>query len=346
MSALDLARPGGNDRVMAHAVVATSYGGPEVLDVIELDPGHPGTGEVLLDVRACGVNASDWKRYSGAWGTDPGDLPIRLGHECSAVVAAVGQGVEGVQVGDEVIAYRVAGAYSDRLVAAATALTPKPASLTWEKAAGLMVTGATAVHALSATKVGAGDTVLVHGATGGVGSMIVQLARAKGARVIGTGDPSNHEYLVDLGAVPVGYGPGLVDRLRKASHGEVTAAIDVSGTREALDASVSLIRDRRRVATIAGFSYGAALGITLLGNGPGADPGVEIRQAARAKLTALVEQGRLDVRVGATYPLHEAARAHRAGIEMRVQGKIILIPGEVPARATQSRSRRLLRRAR
>ena len=146
--------------------------------------------------------------------------------------------------------------------------------------------------------------------------------------------------------MPVGYGPGLVDRLRKASHGEVTAAIDVSGTREALDASVSLIRDRRRVATIAGFSYGAALGITLLGNGPGADPGVEIRQAARAKLTALVEQGRLDVRVGATYPLHEAARAHRAGIEMRVQGKIILIPGEVPARETQSLSRRLLRRAR
>lgn len=331
---------------MAHAVVATSYGGPEVLDVIEIDAGHPGPGQVLVDVRASGVNASDWKRYSGAWGTDPGDLPIRLGQECAGVVAAVGEGVEGAAVGDEVIAYRVSGAYTDHLVTSVDALTPKPAGLAWEKAAGLMVTGATAVHALSATKVGAGDTVLVHGASGGVGSMIVQLAHAKGARVIGTADPSNHEYLVDLGATPVGYGPGLVDRVRKAARGELTAAIDVSGTREAMDASVALIRDRRRVATIVGFSYGAALGIKLLGNGPGADPGVEIRLAARAQLIRLVEQGRVDVRVGATYPMHEAARAHRAGIEMRVQGKIVLIPGEVPARAAQSRSRRLLRRGR
>lgn len=331
---------------MAHAVVATSYGGPEVLDVIEIDPGHPGPGEVLLEVRACGVNASDWKRYSGAWGTNPDDLPIRLGQECAGVVLEVGPGVEDAHVGDEVIAYRVAGAYTDRLVAPASALTPKPASLAWEKAAGLMVTGATAVHTLHATKVGAGDTLLVHGASGGVGSMVVQLARAKGARVIGTADPSNHEYLVDLGAVPVGYGPGLVDRVRKVAHDEITAVVDVSGTREALDASVALVADRRRIATIVGFSYGAALGIRLLGNGPGADPGVDIRQAARPQLTNLVEQGRLDVRVGAVYPMHEAARAHRAGIEMRVQGKIILVPGEVPGRAAQSRSRRLLRRGR
>ena len=239
---------------MAHAVVATSYGGPEVLDIVEIDPGRPGPGEALLEVKACGVNASDWKRYSGAWGTDPTALPIRLGQECAGVVLEVGPDVEGVAPGDEVIAYRVSGAYADRLVVPVTALTPKPASMSWEKAAGLMVTGATATHALTATKVGAGDTVLVHGASGGVGSMIVQLARAKGARVIGTADPSNHEYLVDLGAVPVGYGPGLVDRIRAASRGELTAAIDVSGTREALDASVTLIRDRRRVATIVGIA--------------------------------------------------------------------------------------------
>ena len=331
---------------MAHAVVATSYGGPEVLDVIEIAPGRPGPGEALIEIRACGVNASDWKRYSGAWGTDPSALPIRLGQEASGVVLAVGPGVEEVAVGDEVIAYRVAGAYADRLVVPVDALTPKPAGLSWEKAAGLMVAGATATHAVTATKVGAGDTVLVHGASGGVGAMVVQLARARGARVVGTADPSNHEYLVDLGAVPVGYGPGLLDRVRAAAPGELTAAIDVAGTREALDTSVALVRDRRRIATIVGFSYGAALGIKLLGNGPGADPGVDIRQAARPQLTKLVEQGRLEVRVGATYPLHEAARAHRAGIEMRVQGKIILIPGEVPARATQSRPRRLLRRAR
>src|SRR5665647_2416835 len=269
---------------MAHAVVATAYGGPEVLDVVEVDPGEPGPGEVLLEVRAAGVNPTDWKSYSGAWGTDVTQLPIHLGREASGVVIAIGEAV---------------------------------------------------------------DTVLVHGASGGVGAMIVQLARAKGARVIGTADPSNHEYLVDLGAVPVGYGPGLVDRVRAAAHGTLTSAIDVSGTREALNASVTLIRDRRRIATIAGYTYGAALGIKLLGKSPGADPGTEIRMAARAQLIRLVEAGRLTVRVGATYPLVEAARAHRAGIEMRVQGKIILVPGQMPvARPAPSRSLRLLRRGR
>lgn len=332
---------------MAQAVVATAFGGPEVLDVVEVDPGVPGPGEVLVEVRAAGVNPSDWKAYSGAWGTDPGLLPLRLGQEAAGVVLAVGEGAEGVSVGDEVIAYRVRGAYADAIVVPVEALVAKPVTMGWEKAAGLMVTGATAAHTLAATRVGAGDTVLVHGASGGVGAMIVQLARAKGARVIGTADPSNHEYLVDLGAVPVGYGPGLVDRVRAVAHGDLTAAIDVSGTREALDTSVTLIRDRRRVATVAGFGYGAQLGVKLLGNGPGADPGTQIRAAARAQLVRLVEAGRLNVRVGATYPLVEAARAHRAGIEMRVQGKIILVPGQASeARPTPSRSRRLLRRAR
>ncbi len=332
---------------MAHAVVATGFGGPEVLDVVEVDPGTPGPGEVLVEIRAAGVNPTDWKLYSGAWGTDVATLPIRLGREASGVVLAVGPDVEDVTVGDEVIAYEARGAYADRLVVPASAIFRKPAELSFEKAAGLMVSGVTAAHSLSATRVGAGDTVLVHGASGGVGAMIVQLARAKGARVVGTADPANHEYLVDLGAVPVGYGPGLADRVRLASHGRLTAAIDASGTREALDTSVALIRDRRRIATIVGYGYGAALGIKLLGKAPGADPGTDIRNAARAQLVRLAEAGRLDVRVGATYPLVEAARAHRAGIEMRVQGKIILVPGQQPeSRAERSRARRLLRRGR
>jgi NADPH:quinone reductase-like Zn-dependent oxidoreductase len=331
---------------MAHAVVATAFGGPEVLDVIEVDPGGPGPGEALLEIRAAGINPTDWKLYSGAWGTDVAQLPMRLGREASGVVLAVGEGVDAA-VGDEVIAYEARGAYADRMIVPGGSLFAKPAAMSWEKAAGLMVAGTTAAHALAATRVGAGDTVLVHGASGGVGAMIVQLARCKGARVIGTADPSNHEYLVDLGAVPVGYGPGLIDRVRAAAHGTLTAAIDASGTREALDASVTLIHDRRRIATIAAFAYGAQLGIKLLGKSPGADPGTEIRMAARTQLIRLVDAGRIDVRVGATYPLVEAARAHRAGIEMRVQGKIILVPGLHPKeRPGPSRSRRLLRRGR
>lgn len=331
---------------MARAVVATKYGGPEGLDLIEVTP-RPGPDEALVTVKAAGVNPADWKQYSGAWGTDAAHLPMRLGHEVSGVVTAVGADVTEVEVGDEVIGYPVTGGYADQVVAPAGSLLVKPATLSWEKAAGLMVSGVTAAHALAATRVGAGDTVLVHGASGGVGAMTVQLARAKGARVIGTGDPANHEYLVDLGAVPVGYGPGLLDRVRVVVPGGLTAAIDLAGTREALDTSVALVRDRRRVATIVGFSYGAQLGIRLLGGGPGADPGTEIRQAARAKLLRYVASGHLDVRVGAVYPLAEVARAHRAGIEGRVQGKIILVPA-APAEPTPgpSRSRLRLRRGR
>src|SRR5690606_15668805 len=137
---------------------------------------------------------------------------------------------------------------------------------------------------------------------------------AKGARVIGTASPHNHEYLVDLGATPLAYGPDLADRVTHASQGPIDAAIDTAGTLEALQASVALVPDRRRVATIAGFDHGARLGVQLLGAGEGADPGTEIRRAARARLLQLWEAGRLDVRVGATYPLEEVRKAHEAGI--------------------------------
>lgn len=311
---------------MTRAVIATAYGGPEVLELINDDPGLPGPGRVLLRVRAAGVNPADWKRYKGTFGTDPADLPLRLGYEAAGVVRAVGEGVTSVAVGDEVIAYPIRGAYADRVIVPESSLLPKPAAMSWEKAAGLMVAGVTAAHALQVIKIGAGDTLLLHGASGGVGGMAVQLARAKGARVIGTASPHNHEYLVDLGATPLDYGPDLADRVTHASQGPIDAAIDTAGTLEALQASVALVPDRRRVATIAGFEHGARLGVQLLGTAAGADPGTEIRRAARSRLVQLWEAGRLDVRVGATYQLADVRKAHEAGIARRVTGKIILVP--------------------
>ncbi|NTW38985.1 MAG: NADP-dependent oxidoreductase [Cellulomonadaceae bacterium] len=306
--------------------MASAYGGPEVLHILEVDPGHPGPGQVLLEIRAAGVNPSDWKQYSGVWGTDPANLPMFLGNEAAGVVLAIGEGVDGFGVGDEVIAYRAPGAYSDRLVVPVEALVHKPAAMSWEKAGGLMVAGATAAHTLAATGVGTGDTVLIHGASGGVGAMAVQLAKARGARVIGTGAQVNHEYLTDLGATPVAYGTGLVDRVRALAPHGISAAIDAAGTVEALDTSVALVKDRHRIATIAGFAYGARLGVQRLGSGPGADPGTEVRLGARERLVRLWEAGKLDVRVGAVYHLADVGRAHRAGIDGRVQGKIILVP--------------------
>jgi NADPH:quinone reductase len=158
---------------VARVVIAAGYGGTEVLSVAEDPVPEPGPGEARIDVRAAGVNPVDVKSYSGAFGTDPARLPIRLGTEAAGVVTAVGPGTEGpagpVSAGDEVIAYRAPGAYAAELVVPGGAVVPKPATLDWAQAAGLMVTGVAAWHLLVATSVGAGDTVLVHGGSGGVG---------------------------------------------------------------------------------------------------------------------------------------------------------------------------------
>ena len=311
---------------MSRAVVATAYGGPEVLSMIDIHPGEPGPGEVLLQVRAAGVNTIDWKVYTGAYGTEASKLPLSLGQEAAGTVLSVGPDVTHVARGDDVIAYRAPGAYAEQLIVRATAVVPKPEALSWEKAGGLLLAGGTAMHTVVATRVGPGDTVLVHGAAGGVGSMVVQIARARGARVIGTASLVNHEYLVDIGAIPVVYGPGLAGRVREHARSGVTAAIDTVGTPEALDTSVELVADRQRIATIANFARGAVLRVQLLGGGPGADPGNEIRAKARQTLVDLVVAGKLDVRIAATYRLADAAKAHRAGIAGHARGKMILLP--------------------
>ena len=316
---------------MTRAAVATAFGGPEVLSIVEIDDvPPPGHGQVMVDVRAAGVNPIDYKLYSGAFGTDPSKLPMRLGLEAAGVVTAVGPDAVGpagpVSVGDEVILFRVSGAYTDRLLVPAASVVPKPASLSWPAAAGLMLAGATAVHALSATGVGAGDTVLVHGGTGAVGMTAVQLARASGARVIATASPGRHDLVRSLGAEPVAYGEGLEQRVRALAPQGIDAAIDTVGTDEALDTSVALVADRGRIATIAGFGRGAELGIRLLGGGPGADPGTELRDAARLTLVKHVADGSLVVPVAATYPLADVRAAHVAAASSHAPGKIALIP--------------------
>lgn len=315
---------------MSQAVVASAYGGPEVLSVIDVDVPEPGPGQVRIAVRAAGVNPFDHKMYSGAFGADPAKLPMRLGAEAAGVVTAVGADATGpagpVRVGDEVIAYRAPGAYAAEVVVAASAVVPKPAGLSWEQAGGLMVAGATAVHVLAAIGLGKGDTVLIHGAAGGVGLVAVQLAVAGGATVVATASPAKHELLRELGAVPVAYGPGLADRVRAAAPEGIRAAADLVGTDEAVDVSVELVTDRSRIATIAGFQRGVQAGIKLLGGGPGADPGTEIREAARLRLTEAVTAGRLRILIASRHPLREAAAAHRESEAGHTTGKIVLVP--------------------
>jgi NADPH:quinone reductase len=297
----------------ARVVVAEAYGGPEVLALVDAPIPEPGPGEALLEVRAAGVNPVDWKRYSGAFGTDPAQLPMRLGSEAAGVVD-----------GREVIAFRIDGAYATHVVVPEAALVDKPPEMSFEAAGGLMLAGATAVHALTATGVGEGDTLLLHAAAGGVGLMAVQIARARGVRVIGTASERRHEQLRALGAEPVAYGPGLADRVRELAPDGVDAAIDAVGTDEAVDVSLELVPNRSRVATIAAFGRAQAEGFKSLGGGPGADPGTEIRDAARYELVERVRRGQLTVPVQ-TYPLADVAAAHAASRAGHGFGKLVLV---------------------
>jgi NADPH:quinone reductase-like Zn-dependent oxidoreductase len=168
--------------------------------------------------------------------------------------------------------------------------------------------------------------VLIHGASGGVGLFAVQLAVQHGAHVIATASVPAHQVLSSFGAVPVTYGPGLAARVRELARGGVTAALDLVGTDEAVDVSLELVADRSRIATIAAFGRATNDGIRALGGGPGADPGTEIRNAARATLADLAGQGSLKVTIAGTFPLIEAAAAHRALAGPHAPGKIVLLP--------------------
>jgi NADPH:quinone reductase-like Zn-dependent oxidoreductase len=315
---------------MSVAVVAIGYGGPENLSLIEVPDREPGLGEVLLEVRAAGINPVDAKTYRGEFGTDPDRLPLRLGSEAAGVVAAVGPDAVGpagpVRVGDEVIAFPVSGGYADRLVVPASAVVPKPAAMTFEEAAGLMLAGATAVHALSVLSLRPGQTVLVHGAAGGVGLMAVQLAVGRGVHVVGTAGRARHDLLRELGAEPVEYGPGLADRVRAVAPSGVDGAVDTAGTDEAIDVSLELVGDPQQVVTIASFGYGAQRGVIRIGGGPGADPGTQLRDAARLELVEQVDKGALRVLVAGTWPLADVAQAHRAITGSHAPGKLALVP--------------------
>jgi len=316
---------------MATAVVAAAYGGPEVLSVVEAEVPSPGPGEVTIEVRAAGVNPVDYKLYSGAFGSSPDNLPVRLGLEVAGVITEVGPDATGpsgpLSVGDEVIAYPTQGGYATAVTVPAKVVVSKPRELSWEQASGLLLAGATAVHAVAAAKVSPGDTVLVHGGSGAVGLLAVQLSLAAGAKVVATASERNQTLLREVGAVPVTYGPGLLDRVKQAAPSGVNAAIDAVGTDEAIDVSLALVPEPSRIVSIAAF-HRADTGIMLIGNGPGADPGTEIRANAWRQLLPLAASGKLTLLPAKTYPLTEAAQAHTVLSQGHPNGKLALVPAQ------------------
>ncbi|MDQ2782798.1 MAG: zinc-binding dehydrogenase, partial [Actinomycetota bacterium] len=242
------------------------------------------------------------------------------------VRALAPDGVDQWRVGDEVIVPRIeTTSYTSDAVVPAASVVAKPAGLSFELAGSVALVGGTAAHAVEAAKVAGGETLLVHGGAGGVGGLVVQLAVRRGARVIATASEANHDYLRGLGAEPVVYGDGLEDRVRALAPDGVDASIDTIGSNEAVDVSLALVPDTARIVSIAAFHRGDD-GITLIGGGPGADPGTELRAKSWPEIAQLVADGELDLPIARTYPLEETAQAHRDSVAGHTRGKLVVVP--------------------
>jgi enoyl reductase len=302
---------------MPVAMAITEFGAADVLRPIEVPEPDAGPGQVRVRMRAAGVNLIDCRIRSGAMQSIyPVTFPQVLGNEFAGVVDQVSDGVAGIGAGDEVLGFAFLQSYSEVLVVGVDQIVPKPAAMPWEVAGALSAAGQTAYHALRALQVRAGDTVLVHAAAGGVGTVAVQLAREWGARAIGTASPRNHDYLRSLGAEPVAYGDGLAERVRALAPDGVDVAFDAHGGPEAMDVSLALVADRGRIGTIANFGA-ARHGITVVRGTRSAE--------TLATLADLYAAGRLRIHVSDAVPLLRAADAHREAETGHVRGKLVLV---------------------
>ena len=303
---------------MVKAARFSRFGGPEVLEIVDLPDPHPGPGQVRIAVRAAGVNPSDWKKREGLM--DP-ELPQTMGYEAAGVVDELGEGVADVAVGDRVFGLSAEGAAQAEL-AVLSFYAPIPPSLDFPGAAALPAAIETATRALDQLGVGAGagrgSTLLINGASGSVGSAAVQLAVARGARVIGTASPANHDYLRSLGAEPVAYGQGLAGRVRALAPDGVDAALDVAGS-GVLPELIELADGSEYVVTIADFGGAREHGVRFSSG----DAGRAVH--ALGEIGELIESGRFSLPVARTFPLAEIAQAHRVGEDGHVRGKLVLV---------------------
>jgi NADPH:quinone reductase-like Zn-dependent oxidoreductase len=297
------------------AIRYSRFGSPEVMELAELPDPHPGPGQIRIAVRAAGVNPIDWKMRSGTRG---GDLPQTTGREVAGVVDELGDGVTDVAVGDEVFGFAAGGGGAAELALSGD-YAPIPPSLDFAGAAGLPVAVETAVRTLDLLGVGEGTTLVVNGAAGAVGSAAVQIAVDRGARVIGTASPGNHDYLRSLGAEPTTYGNGLVERVRGLAPEGVGAALAAAGS-GALPALVEVAGDPQHVVTVADYAGAEATGARFSG-GLGAVRAVH----ALKDIGELIETGRFTMPVAQTFPLEQIAEAHRLSETGHVRGKLVLL---------------------
>lgn len=314
---------------MTQAVRIRSFGGPEVLKLVEVAPPVAPEDGVVFAVRAAGVNPIDWKIRKGLTAAGPLAEPRGLGSDAAGVVTAVGANPGPFRVGDEVIGRGLTDAYASELAAHASQLTGKPASVGWEEAAALGMPAGTAYQSLKSLGVDAGETLLVHAGSGAVGQAAVQFAKLWGLTVVATASPANHARLAELGAIPIGYGEGLLERLRAAAPDGIDVVLDLAGTEEAIATSLALVADRSRIATLVAFQAAGEAGIRLFSEnfGGGMDAAGKALRAEGLRVAAdLAGRGLFHIEIAQSFPLHWVADAHRLSETGHVRGKIVLVP--------------------
>ncbi|MFI6152526.1 NADP-dependent oxidoreductase [Kitasatospora sp. NPDC051170] len=299
---------------MAKAFGFVDYGGPETQEFLDRPELAPGPGRIAITVRAAGVNPVDSKVRRGLLGRER-QLPAVMGQEASGVVQRVGPGVDGFAPGDEVFGVVAAGAFAEQTLLRAESSARKPSAVGFDQAAVLAVAAATADDALRDLGLAAGRTLLIVGASGGVGGAAAQLARRQGLTVLGTTGEKGRPYLESLGAVPVRYGEGVAERLAAAAPEGVDAVLDLVGG-EALRAVAPALTDRANLVSTADPVTAADLGGRYITR--------STTSATLAALAALVAAGELDPHIVARYPLAHAAEAVALVESGHPQGKVVL----------------------
>jgi NADPH:quinone reductase-like Zn-dependent oxidoreductase len=298
------------------ALQFTAYGGPEVLEWAEAPEPHPGPGQIRIAVRAASVNPIDWKAFTGALsGGEPMAGTGYLGSDAAGVVDEVGEGVSGVAVGDEVFGR---GRNTQAEFAVLNSWAAKPPPIDWAVAAAAGVAGETSERGLRLLDVSAGESLFVDGGAGGVGAVAVQLALARGAKVVASASQANHDYLREIGAIPVLYGQGVAERVRAAAGGPVDAVFDVAG-KTPVQELISLVPEPSQVLSIANFTAAQA-GARVTGGGADSHP-----MEALAEVAEVLAQNQLVIKVQ-TFPFDRAAEAYRISQSGHVRGKLVLVP--------------------
>ena len=306
---------------MARAVRFDRYGDRDVLYVAEVEVPKPSTGEVVVEVRAAAINPGEASIRKGLLAKAfPATFPSGEGSDLAGVVSSVGAGVTEFAIGDEVLGWSwQRSSHAEYAAVPVTQLIPKPAGLSWEVAGSLYVVGCTAYAAVRAVNAGEGDTVAVSAAAGGVGSVVVQLLRTKGATVLGIASERNHEWLAAHGVAPIAYGEGLAERLQAAAPKGIDAFIDLFGP-EYVQLAVDLGVEPSRIETIISRAKAQEVGAKVEGSGDASTTEV------LAEMAELVASGQIEIPIAATYPLERVRDAFAELEERHTHGKIVLVP--------------------